>query len=342
MDVSSKTLGPVEAINAEAKISCYRQVSTWFFPHPAIWVLGLFFAIVEIVWIYYSGFTFEFGNTSNSFILAGIGVIIAAGFSRQKMELLAITVFTFAFFVFFGKIANVLNYLFHSLGMPWTDANLASIEKAMGFDWLAVLEFFNTHDRFSKITFAAYDLLTLWCFITVVYLLLMRRFERLREFMLLFAAGAIITIIIGAFFPAGGAYHYYKPDTVLLDNLNPLAGRFFLPHLISIHDGTMTHIDLDKVTGLVTFPSFHTTMALFMIWATRRTMLFVAITIINSTLIVATPVYGGHYIPDLMGGAIVAVVCVFGYNVWSGRQRGMVHPVAPFRLFRESKSIEPM
>lgn len=315
-----------EIDNKYTAISAYRPVSSWFFPHPYIWLFGTFIVGIEIFWILATNFTLEFGSTTKPFILAIIATFIAAGFSIRKMDYLAIAIFSAAFFVLFGKAANVLNYLSHASGMPLADQMLANIETSIGINWLSILEYFNTHPLLAKTTMMTYDYLRLWSFMTVIALLVMQKHERLREFIILFAISATATIIIGAFLPAGGTYHYYQPNIALMNNINPGAGRFFLPQLLAIHDGSLTHINLGKVVGLITFPSFHVIMALLMAWAMRKTILFVPAALISSGIIVGTPVFGGHYFPDLIGGAIVTTFSIIAYYRWAGRKPGTSNP----------------
>lgn len=63
--------------------------------------------------------------------------------------------------------------------------------------------------------------------------------------------------------------------------------------------------------GLVTFPSYHTCMGLIIIWCSRGHPLTLAAGgVAGLGVIAVTPVFGGHYFVDLLGGAAVMLVLV--------------------------------
>ena len=60
---------------------------------------------------------------------------------------------------------------------------------------------------------------------------------------------------------------------------------------------------------MVSFPSFHTTMALILIWAFRGTSLIGwLITGLNLAMLCAVPYFGGHYLVDMIAGAAVMLL----------------------------------
>jgi membrane-associated phospholipid phosphatase len=83
------------------------------------------------------------------------------------------------------------------------------------------------------------------------------------------------------------------------------------PTMEALRAGTMHAVRLDHLEGLVSFPSFHTTAAIIFAW-TLRTVRYLGFAglVLNLTLIAATPVIGAHYVIDLVGGAVVAVVAM--------------------------------
>lgn len=267
-----------------------------------------------------AGFSFRFGDTWMVLTFAVILTVVGMVLSRHDRQKLAILAFTVAFSIFFGKQGNVLNYLAHGLDFPWADAGLAKIEMAMGFDWVAHLAWFNDHQLIADFLLVSYSMLQTLAALTIISLLFIGELEKLREFLITSAIALLITTAIGAVFPAGGTYHYYQPAAALQSNIFTQSGHFFLAHLIPVHDGTMKLIMLDYVVGLITFPSFHMVMAILMAWATRRTLVFPVFAAFSFTMALATPVFGGHYLPDMIGGGFVAALAVWIYYLWLGRE----------------------
>ncbi|MFN3551857.1 MAG: phosphatase PAP2 family protein, partial [Novosphingobium meiothermophilum] len=69
--------------------------------------------------------------------------------------------------------------------------------------------------------------------------------------------------------------------------------------------------DLAKVEGIVTFPSFHMVMALMAPYALRGAGLASMVAFVWAALVtVSSIVIGGHYVVDLLGGAVTWVAAI--------------------------------
>lgn len=76
----------------------------------------------------------------------------------------------------------------------------------------------------------------------------------------------------------------------------------------------MPHINLPYMIGLVGFSSFHAIAALVGIWAMRTTLLVSPIALVNFALILLTPVFGGHFLADIVAGALMVAAAIFAYH----------------------------
>ncbi len=310
----------------------YSPVSAWFFPHPVAWIICTVLFFVEAVWIYWAGVDFILGSAWKLTLVVGFLIAAGALLAKANRDESAILVFSIAFIILFGKQMNVLNYLSLAIGMPWADAIFASADRALGFDWLALLALFNDSPRTAGWIYTVYNLLGTLMALTAVSLWVMGKFERLREYIFIFAVTGFVTIVIGALLPAGGTFFFYQPATEILANLPPEPGRFFLEHLVPVRNGELNIINMDQLAGLVTFPSFHTIMALAMTWAVRNTVVFWPFAAINLVLLIGTPVFGGHYLSDMLAGGVVFMFAAMLYYRLAGRTIGMQHIDRPFRL----------
>jgi len=64
--------------------------------------------------------------------------------------------------------------------------------------------------------------------------------------------------------------------------------------------------------GIVSFPSYHTSMAIILAAATRSNRLvFIASSIVNSLMVVATIPIGYHYLVDLIAGGLIAAGALY-------------------------------
>jgi membrane-associated phospholipid phosphatase len=63
--------------------------------------------------------------------------------------------------------------------------------------------------------------------------------------------------------------------------------------------------------GLITFPSFHTTLAVLFVAALRKHRLALVIGgVVNGSMLLSIPSEGGHYLVDVFAGALVAVLAI--------------------------------
>jgi membrane-associated phospholipid phosphatase len=76
---------------------------------------------------------------------------------------------------------------------------------------------------------------------------------------------------------------------------------------MALRDGSLRHLELFKLAGIVSFPSFHTASGVLYIWALWPVRYFRwAAIATNAWMIAATPLIGAHYVIDVIGGIGVA------------------------------------
>src|SRR5208283_1718480 len=110
------------------------------------------------------------------------------------------------------------------------------------------------------------------------------------------------TLALFAFFPAQSAWVYY--------NIEPGKIPPFLIDLNALRSGSLPVVNLQRLDGLITFPSFHTAVAVLLIYAARGTPALVLATVINALMILSTFTEGGHYLVDVVAGAAVALLAI--------------------------------
>ena len=120
--------------------------------------------------------------------------------------------------------------------------------------------------------------------------------DRNGEFFWPFGIGLILTCAVFVFTPA-------------LGKVGHVGG--YIDTLTTIRSGLWTVLDYSRAEGIVTFPSFHATLAVLFVYAVRRHRLVLVVFVpLNVLLIAATPTVGGHFLVDLPAGVIVAVASI--------------------------------
>jgi membrane-associated phospholipid phosphatase len=177
----------------------------------------------------------------------------------------------------------------------------------MGLDPEAIAIFVNNHQWLAKCFEIGYGFIK-WPLLGVPIILAMTlRLVRLQQFIAALNIALAVTIVISVFVPAIGTYYGL--------NLSPHERFPFinsvytaqLHDILSLRDGSLRHLELFKLAGIVSFPSFHAASAVLYMWALWPVRGFSSVAIgINVLMIAATPVVGAHYVIDVIAGVALA------------------------------------
>ena len=205
-------------------------------------------------------------------------------------------------------IAGPLSYVANAMNWPLQDQRLLWIDRAIGFDPQQIAAFFNDHSWIVRYLSVAYGFIK-WPLLGVPIILAMgSRFFRLQQFVLTLSVALAVTIIVSAFVPAVGTYYGLglSPSEQFprIDSTNYAAQ---LRDIFALRDGSLRQLDVLRLAGIVSFPSFHTASAVLYVWALWPIRALRPASIaLNAWMVAATPLIGAHYIIDLIGGAGVA------------------------------------
>jgi hypothetical protein len=207
----------------------------------------------------------------------------------------------------------VLTYLSLALSGPLVDTQLQALDHMLGFDWLSLYRIYAAHPWTDKFLTLLYKSPPVQILYFCLLFGLMSDKTRLRQLFWLFLSSLLLTCLGVYLYPAYGPFKVFGLE----------AHGTFLPvmeHLRSGHDLTFS---LAHMTGVICFPSFHTTMALAFVYAFRRTgIIGICVTGINSAMLFAIPFVGGHYLIDMIAGAGVALVSIAAVAwcpfIWKG------------------------
>jgi membrane-associated phospholipid phosphatase len=195
--------------------------------------------------------------------------------------------------------------------LPLRDGALASLDAALGFQWPLFLGAANANPWFSRTLVVAYHSVGPQIPLVFIILAAVRHEARLREFVALIAITSLLTGIGMALVPAAGAYAYFKPPPEAFSNFTNHAGMWHYTELVQLRSGEPFVYLADRTKGLVTFPSFHTVLAIVVTYAFRDyRWVFPPLAALNTLMIVATVPEGGHHVIDVIAGIAIALVSV--------------------------------
>lgn len=190
---------------------------------------------------------------------------------------------------------------------PLIDAQLVQVDHALGYDWQTYARFCAAHPWLLQVFRGAYSTNLTQPAVIGFVLFAASQESRFEKFVLANVVSVMLTACVFLLLPATTAWTFHGQEALagkILPDL-PTTTNSWLGDLMQIRGGAGRH--LTRLSGIVAFPSFHCASAILNIWAVWRVrkarLPFLAL---NLTMVAATPIIGGHYIADLIAGAVVA------------------------------------
>jgi hypothetical protein len=216
-----------------------------------------------------------------------------------------------ALFILFVPAYVFFSYMAASISLfPYCDAMLLRADQALGFHWLDYVHWVDSHPLIARLYTFGYsqwgpgELLLLFAALAIT-----RQSRRLYTLLLAFIAGAFLCITIASFLPATGISAFQHMTEMHLSHVSVATGFVQVADLERLRAGTLHDINMNDFKGMVTFPSYHSCLAVLLTWGawTVPGLRWIAL-FLNGVMLVATPVNGGHYLVDTISGTIIALV----------------------------------
>lgn len=190
-----------------------------------------------------------------------------------------------------------LTYHCIAVGYPLQDAALSRADAAIGFDWLSWANFLKARPFLLQITNWAYSSYAWQPLIIIPTLAILKPRKGNSELFLSLLFAMALTLVITTFVPAIG------PADALGFQPEPA------PVIRALHASPTAQVL--KYEGVVTFPSFHTIMAILFTFACRGIrFVFPAAVCLNLMMLISVPHSGDHYLVDMIAGTIVALTAI--------------------------------
>jgi len=208
-------------------------------------------------------------------------------------------------------IMGPLTYVTGVANWPLRDHALLAIDRAMGMDPEVIARYVNDHDWLSGLLLRGYGLIKIMLLAVPIALTLTLRWVRLQVFVFAFAIALIITVAISTFVPAVGTYYGLDIAPSQFASLDSSLYTAQLRDILALREGSLRHLEMFKLTGIVSFPSFHAASAVLYMWAIWPVRFVGPLAAaLNLLMIAATPVIGAHYMIDVFGGVALAAISI--------------------------------
>lgn len=269
--------------------------------------------------------------------LLAIGAWFYRSFRNEKR--LGAILSSTAHIIAFAAVAAPLSYIAAASCFPLQDATLEAWDRHLGIDWTAWLTFVSSRPGLQQLLSFAYASFALQTVTTVLVLGIAGQLARLSTFIVAFFGTTLLIIAASAIWPAAGPWLFLDIRPAVANGFLPASSTSW-PVFLGLRDGTLHTVYGLHSEGIITFPSLHAALGVLFpaaLWRVSR-IRWVALAL-NSLLLIATPVYGSHYVVDVVAGIVVAAAC------WIATARILdaasePHPV-PVAVMGDTPSIVP-
>lgn len=275
------------------------------------WALIAVIALVDFAGLAWANLHLRFGYKSsdalsfaalfivNSWIRFRLNTSASSPKQAKRLDDLSCTIQWMFVLAAFAMLSSILSELSVHADFPLIDTRLDALDHTVGFDWYSSYEWIRRHRSVLWLLAIAYNSGLIQTVVVPLILGMVGNRNELIAHIWRLIVATIFCLLIATFFPASSAFlHFHITDPGTASSIST-----FFP----LRDGALRTVDLSNPQGLVSMPSMHTTMAILFIYSLRK-IRFISIIalVLNLTMIAAAPALGGHYLPDIVGGMVLA------------------------------------
>ena len=244
-------------------------------------------------------------------ILFAAAMVAVGQFYRhvRKDERIAITAHMLPLFILYSAPASLFNILLLPRPSAPIDAMLVRMDAWFGYSWPAACAWISQYPLLSDILRQIYTLTLLQILGSLLFLGMANDRRRLHAGALALVFASLITFFCWALFPSSGASAYWTLAPEVDRIVRPIVNSAYGAELNRLLAEGVKNVSELKTTGLVGFPSFHTVMALMsliVVWPYRP--LRYALIVVNTALLPAILIQGGHNLMDVFGGTLITFI----------------------------------
>lgn len=262
--------------------------------------LGSLLALVNSLFFHYEHIAYFHVNQLYS-LIALFPLFFGAIYLRPHSPNAALVIHTFScYFIAFPFFAILTNNITSTPFAP-IDSYIAAVDHLLHFNSVAVVAWVQHYPKLHAILSQFYNSVIFQLLLTPLAITLLREKKMARHFIILGLIGTLLVSIFYYFFPTIAPAGFYN------DPIYSKAQYICAIHFYDIHHS----LPITQHGGcLISFPSFHVFIALWMTYLVKnKWWLLIPISIINTIIIASTVLLGWHYLTDVMGGFILFFLC---------------------------------
>ncbi len=263
-------------------------------------------------------------------VAAGLGAV-CLGLAYRKLgrdEGISLATISAGLFILFTIAGSVLNYMLIPFAGERIDAALARFDAVFGYDWAGYVAWMAQHPGLAAVLSAIYISSLPQLIVVTIILGFSRDGERLHRFLLTGVFGALAAMAIWAVFPSSGPSALNALPADLAAGASLVVTPAYGAELNRLFAEGVTVLSPRDTLGLIAFPSFHTVMALMSVWfVASRPLLFMPLLGVNTLMLPAILLHGGHHLVDVVGGIVLFAAALAAANRFASRLANTAQPV---------------
>jgi hypothetical protein len=272
----------------------------------ARWLLICGVALVDALWLWLDGISVDIGSlgprlhTASLFLAGSLASMMLSLWLRPLPKPLGIGadfLYSVTQFLLLLPTTLALTYLAATVDAPLVDDALLRADRLIGFDWQAFNDWIATRPSLWMLLRMIYSTIFIQTLLVMLIGSISRPGERNSEFFWIFAVSLILCSLMSAALPALG--------------YDGAIGPAHVEALKQVRAGQWTTLSYQRIDGIITFPSFHATLAVMFAYSVRKIpFAFGVLAPLNVLMLLSTPTIGGHYLVDIIAGVALAAVAI--------------------------------
>lgn len=235
----------------------------------------------------------------------GVSALGVAYRAWNRSEGIALALIATGLFIGFTNTIVPLNYLFFPLSSPLIDTHLFRIDALFGYHWPDLVHWLADRPRISLALALVYNSSAFQLFGLIVFLGFTQRHVTLYRYLWTGILTGGFTIAFWCMAPSFGPSAYFDLSHDIQQKASLVVTTAYGQELLKLAKDGSPVMQAAEFVGVVAFPSYHTVMAVLVVWFCRNTVLFLPSLALNSLMVPAILAHGGHHMVDLAGGVVV-------------------------------------
>ncbi len=268
--------------------------------------LGVGIAAMKHINIEFSAYIFR---STIAVTLLGIGQFYRL---VRPVPSIATSMTAIGIFLLAGQTMRLFNYTLLPYEFGNIDAHLAWLDAHFGFVWSNYAQFMSQHpivsDLLRKVYISSY-----FQIVFLIFLLgILEKTCTVTRFLSANIMGGLVTICIWFVFPSSTPAAFQTISPEISNTLNLVLSPDYSRWLAQAGQEGLSNIDPSALGGIVGFPSFHTVMALLVVWYSKEIRYaFPGFLILNLLMLPAILLHGAHNLFDVIGGFAVTALAIW-------------------------------